>query len=97
VLKGIGGVFTLRIENSHSRRHHLVRHVVVADDEIYALLFGIRYLLDGLDATVKYDNEFYPCFCCIVYSLLADTIALFLAVGDIVVDVGIELLQELVD
>ena len=70
---------------------------MVADDEIYALLFGIRYLLDGLNAAVEYDNQFNPCLCGKVYSFFADAIALFLAVGDIVIDVRLELLQELVD
>ena len=70
--------------------------MMVADNEVDTLFLRIRNLLDGFDTTIENDNKFHTCFLRIVYSLNADTIALFLAVGDIVVYVRIELLQKLV-
>ena len=97
VLERKGIVRTLWVENSHSRRHHLVWHVVITNDEIYAKRLGIFYFLDGFDATVKDDNQFYTCLVGKVYSFFADSVSLVISVGDIVIDVGIELLQELID
>ena len=56
VLERKGIVRTFRVENSHSRRHHLVWYVVITDDEIYAKRLGIFYFLDGFDTTVKDDD-----------------------------------------
>ena len=84
------------VEYGHSRWHHVVWNVMVADDEVYAKAFGIFYLLDGLDAAIEDDDEFNTCLLRKVYSLLAYSIALVIAVGDIVVDIGIELLQKLI-
>ena len=97
MLEWEGVVGSLRVEDSHSRWHHLVRNVVITDDEVYAKTLGIFYLLDGLDATVKDDDKFDTRLVRKVDSLLAHSISLVIAVGDVVVDVGIELLQELKD
>ena len=70
---------------------------MITDDEVYAKTLGIFYLLDGLDATVKDDDKFDTRLVRKVDSLLAHSISLVIAVGDVVVDVGIELLQELKD
>ena len=70
--------------------------MVVADDEVDALLFGIGYLVDGLDAAVEDDDEFHTLLCRIVHTLCADAITLVIAVGDIVFYVGVKLLQEFV-
>lgn len=45
-------VRTLRIEYGHSRWHHIVRNVMVADDEVYSQTLGIFYLLNSLDSAV---------------------------------------------
>ena len=97
MLKRIGGVFTLRIQDGHGRRQYLVGHMMIADDEVYAEFLGICYLFYGLDATVEHYNQFDTGLLGIFYSLSADAITLFLAVGDVVVDIGIELLQEFID
>jgi len=89
-------VRTFRVEYGHGRWHHLVGHVVITDDEIYAKALGIFYLLDGLDATVKDDDEFDTRLMGKVDSLLAHSISLVVSVGYVVVDVGIELLQKLI-
>ena len=70
---------------------------MIADNEINATLFGIGYLFDCLDATVEHDNEFNTCFCCKVYTLTTYSVTLAFAIGNVIVDVGIELLQKLVD
>ena len=66
--------------------------MMVADDEVYALTLGIGYLLDGLDAAIEHNHQFNTRFFRIVYSFPADTIALLIAVRDIILNVGIELL-----
>ena len=45
-------VWALRIEYGHSGWHHVVRDMMVADDEVYSQTLGIFYLLDSLDSTV---------------------------------------------
>ena len=86
----------LRVEYSHSGWHHVVGNMMVADDEVYAKAFGIFNLLDGLDAAIEDDDEFHTSFMCKVYSLFAYSIAFVISVGDVVIDVGIELLQKLI-
>ena len=96
MLEGVGVVFALRVENGGSRRHHLVGDVVVANDEVDAKTLGIGYFVDCLDTAIENDNEFHTGFLGKVYSFLAHAISLVIAVGDIVVDVRIELLEKLV-
>ena len=96
VLEGVGRVAPLGVEYGHCGRQFFVRLVVVADDEVDAPLLGVCYLVDGLDAAVEHDDEFHTCLCCVVYALSAYSVSLALAVGYVVVDVGIELLQKLV-
>ena len=71
--------------------------MVVANNKINASLFRIGYLVNSLDATVQHDNQFNTILCRIVYALTTHTVSLTFAVGNVVVDVGIELLQKLVD
>ena len=71
--------------------------MMVTDNEVYAQTLGIGHLFNGLDATVENDDQLYSVFVGIVYSFLAHTIPLFIAVGDIIFDVGIKLLQKPVD
>ena len=71
--------------------------MVVADDKVDAQLLGVGYLLYGLDAAVQYDDELDIGLLGVFYAFAADSVPLFLTVGDVVVDIGVELLQELVD
>ena len=89
-------VRTLRIEYGHSRWHHIVRNVMVADDEVYAKTLGVFYLLDSFDAAIQDNDEFYTCFVRKVYSLFAYSIAFVVSVWYVVINVGIKLLQKLV-
>ena len=96
VLERIGVVLALGIEDGHGIRHHVVGHVMVADNKINTYALGISNLLDGLDATVEDDNQFHTRLFGIFQSFLADAIPLVVTVGDIVVNVGIELLKKLI-
>ena len=69
---------------------------MIADNKVYALLFGIGNFLDGLNAAVEDNNKFHTNLPGIVYSFLAYAISLVVAVGDIVFDIGIETLQEFI-
>ena len=97
MLERIGRVGAFRVEYSHCWRQNLIWHMVVADDEIYTLLFGIGNLLNGLDATVKYNDEFNSCFLGIVYSFVAYSVSFFFSVRDVIVDVGIKLHKKFID
>ena len=97
ILERVGAVLALGVEYGHCLWQFVVGHVVVADDEVNAQLLGVADFLDGLNAAVEHDNQFHAVLCRQVESLLADAVAFFVAVGDIVLQVGVELLQELVD
>ena len=56
---GVTVVAALGVENGHCGRQGSVGHVVVANDEVDAALFGIGHLVDGLDAAVEHDDEFH--------------------------------------
>lgn len=58
------------VEYGHSWWHHVVRDMMVADDEVYAKTLGVFYLLDSFDAAIQDNDEFYTCFVRKVYSLL---------------------------
>ena len=96
MLERVGGVLTLRVEDGHSGWQFIIRHVMITHDKVNAQRLGVSYLLDCLYATVKHNNQFNTFFRCIVQSLDTDTIALIVTVGNIVFNMGIELLQKLV-
>ncbi|CCZ13853.1 unknown [Prevotella sp. CAG:1092] len=105
MLERIAIVCALRVEDGNSRRHHLVGHMMsqhlvghmmVADDEVDTLFLGVRNLVDSFDAAVEDYNKLHTLLFGIVDTLAAHSVALFIAVRNVVFDVGIELLQELV-
>ena len=97
VLVGIRVVRALGVEDGGGRGQLVVGHVVVADDEVDAFLAGIRHFLHGLDAAVQHDDQLHARPCGIVHPLHRHPVALVVAVGDVVVDVGVILLDEFVD
>ena len=70
---------------------------MVADDKVNAFFFGIGYLLYSFDAAIQYDNQSYTGFCGIVYPFGRYPVTFVVAVGDVIVNVRIELLNKLVD
>ena len=92
VLVGIRVVRTLGVQNSHSGRQLLVRHMVVADNEVDAFFLGVGNFVDCLDAAVEHNNEPDTRLASIVHSLARNAVTILVAVGDVVVDVAIELL-----
>ena len=70
---------------------------MVADDKVDAECLGIGNLVDGFDATVEHDDKLHASLCGMVDALAAHPVAFFIAAGDVVFDVRIELLQKLVD
>ena len=97
MLVRVGGIRSLGIEDGYRRGQHLVRYMVVADDEVDAFLLGIGYLIDCLDTAIQHDDELDTSLVCIIHSFHGHSITFLVSVGDVVVDVGIELLEELVD
>lgn len=71
--------------------------MVVADYEVDAMLAGMGYLLVGLDAAVEDDDEFYALTGEIVDDVARDSIPFFVAGGNEIVDVGVEVAEILVD
>ena len=92
----VGRVRTLGVEDGHCGWHHVVGNMMVADDEVYAQRLRVRYFVDCLDTAIEHDNQFYTVLCRIVYTLDADAVTFFVTVGDIVLHVGVELLQEFI-
>ena len=71
--------------------------MVVADDEVDAVLRGIGHLFQGLDTAVERDDEFHPCLAGIVDTLVGDTIAFTFAVRDVEINIVVQLLKVGVD
>ena len=94
MLVGIGVILALGIQDGHRRRQHLVRHVMVTDDEVYSALTCIGYLLHSLDAAVEHDHQSHARLGSIIHTLARHSVTLLIAVGDVIVDIGIILLQE---
>ena len=70
--------------------------MMVADDEVNPLFLGIGDFFYCLDSAVENDDESDSCFFGKINSLSAHAIPFIIAVGDIVIDVGIELSQEFI-
>ena len=79
------------IQNRHSRRQHFVRHMVVADDKVDALVLGILNFIYRLDATIQHDHQFHTLALRIIHSLNRYTIPFLTAVRDIAFHIGVEL------
>ena len=62
--------------------------MVVADNDINAFASRISDLLHRFDTAVECDNQIASLCRCVVDALGRDTIALGVAVGDVVVDFG---------
>ena len=90
---GVGGAFQLGVEDGGCRRQLLVGHVVVADDEVDAQLLGVGYLLVGLDAAVEDDDKLHALLGGQVDGGFGDAVALIVARGDVVVYLGVVVLQ----
>ena len=93
---GVCGVGPFGVEDGNGRRHFVVRHMVVADDEVDAKALGVCNLVYGLNAAVEHDDKRHACFLGIVYAFVADAVSFLVAVGYVIIHVGVELLQELV-
>ena len=97
MLEGVFVVGPLWVEDGGSRRHLVVRHMMVADDEVDADALGVLYFSYRLDSAVENDNQAYSCLPGVFDALAAHPISLVVAVGNVVVDIGVILLQEFVD
>ena len=94
VLVGIGVILAFGIQDGHRRRQHLVGHVMVTDDEVYSALTCIGYLLHSLDAAVEHNHQSHARLSGIIHTLARHSVTLLISVGDVIVDIGIILLQE---
>ena len=94
---GVGGICTLGIQDGHGRRQLNIGHVVIADDEVDAVLLGIGNLGVRLDAAVEHDNQSHASLTSVVNALITDAIALFVAVRDVEIDVGGKPLEKTID
>ena len=96
-LVGVRAVDLLGVEHGHSLRHHVTWEVMVADDKVDAEFSGIVDLLHGFDATVEGDDKFHPRLACIVNALIGDAIPFPFAVGDVEIDIVVQLFEVRVD
>ena len=88
----IAVVGTLRIEYRHGFWQRLIGHVVVADDKVDAERLSVCHFLHGLYSAVEYYNELYPVLIGVVDALFTHAVTFVIAVGNVVLDVRIELL-----
>ena len=91
------GICAFGVQYCHCRRQLVIRHMMVADDEVYAFVLGVLDFVYCLYAAVQYDDKFHPRFLGKVYALTRDTISFLIPVRDVVVYVGGILFQELVN
>ena len=84
----------LGVEDGGGRRQGLVGEMVVADDDIDALVAGVAHFLHGLDAAVQGDDQGVAVLVSPVDALVGDAVALVVAVGYVVLDVGVEIAYE---
>ena len=96
MFKGIVIIGAFGIKNGHSGRHFFIGYMMVAYNKVDAQRLGVSYFVDSLYSAVKNDNQFYTRMICVVYALAANTIAFFVAIGYIILDVRVELLEEFV-
>ena len=87
VFVGVCVIESLGVENGYCGRQHIIRHMVVADDEIDSFFFSVRDFVHSLDAAVEYDDQADTCFNSIVYSFVGHAVAFVIAVGDVIVQV----------
>ena len=84
----------LGVEDGGGGGQGLIRQMVVADDDIDALVLGIADFLHGFDAAVEGDDQGVAVLPGPVDALVGDAVALVVAVGDVVFDVGVEIAYE---
>ena len=92
----VGRVSSFRIKDGCRFRQDIVGNVMVAYDEVYSLFFGIGYFIYCLYSAVKHNDKFYSGFVGIVHSLGCHSVSFVISVGDIIVDIRVELLEELI-
>ena len=97
VLARVGTPLHLGVEDGDGGGQLWVGHVVVADDEVDAAGLGVGDLFYGLDAAVEHYDEPDAALGGVVYALAGDAVPLLVAGGDVVLDVGVVVLEILVD
>ncbi len=93
----IGGTWHLRVKYCHCRRQNLVRHMMVAYDEVYAFFFSISNFIDCLNAAVEHDYKFYVVFCSIFDAFKRYSISFFISCGYVIFDIAVVILQVFID
>ena len=85
------------VQYSYGRRKHIIRYMMIADDEINPFLFGISDFFYCFNSTIEYNNQSYTGFCGVVHSFFRNAIPFIVSVGYVIIKVRIELLNKLVD
>ena len=91
MLEGIAVVWPLGIQDGCCIGHYLVWNMVITNDEFDSQRLGILNLLYGLDAAVENDDEVHAGVACVLQSLLAYAVTFVVAVGDVIINVRVEL------
>ncbi len=91
------GIGSFGIDNGHGTGKLIVGHMMIANDEIDAFLFGIRNLIDGFDAAVKRNNKFYTCAHSIIDSLKRYAVPFIVPIRNIIIDIICYSAQKLVN
>ena len=96
MLEGVGVIRLLTIQDCNRLGYLVARHMMVADDEVDSSLARVLDLINRFDAAVQSDDQCAAFLLRVVDSAERYAIALGVAVGDVVVDVGVERAEEAV-
>ena len=83
VVEGIVAVLALGVQDSHGAWKFVLREVVVADYDFYALSPCILHLVDGFDSAVQGNDKVYVIVRCPVKGFIGEAVALVVSVRDI--------------
>ena len=97
LLVGIGTIGLLGIEDGDGIGNNITRKMMVANDEINAILFGIGHLCHSFDTAVEGNDELHTRLARIVDALIRNPGALLLTVGHIEIDIAVQILKVGID
>ena len=83
LLERILAIVALGIEYRDRLGQMICGQVMVANDVVDTLLFGIGHLLGRFDAAIERDHKTHTLACCVVYTLDRHAITLVITVGNI--------------
>ena len=89
-------IITFGIEYGYGLRQFIIGNMMITDDKINPPTFGISYFLDGFNPAIERNNQRETVIGRIIDTFLGNTVSLIITIGDIIIDVGIKIVQKFV-